>query len=167
MLIFIGILVIGAAWLHLSSVKFAIQLRNYPHAQLLYEDIGDAGFANILQKNRYYWVSNDISDVQDYFEERFVIFLTSHDDYGEWLISRFISNDSMLTVVDSTPYLLHHTLCPPDEFSRCVTVSLIDVEQEDVWRLAIMSPGFRYLEPPFDIPSSGTLIIFSYMQFDY
>lgn len=165
--LFFVIIITIVFWMYISSARYAIQSRNYPQAELLYEDSA-TWQANVQRTSLFYWVSDDIDAVREYYEALRITFHTSEDDYGGWIIACFLSKQQYTLDINQS-YIIHNSLCEIRQSGQCITVSLVDVSQPDFWQIAVMSPSsFRYAEQPFNLPSNnGTLIIYSYAHADF
>jgi hypothetical protein len=144
----------------------------YPGTEFIFEETAVWG-ANSAQKSLYYWNKDSVEYVREYYESRFTPFMLGEDigGYGNWLITSFYSDGSSPKTYDSPSYLIHPSFCNHTEIYRCVTISLVEPDQENLAHLAVMSPSsFRRLTLPaaFDeLPRSGTLIIYSYYVTDW
>jgi hypothetical protein len=136
-----------------------------PEAILIAQDQGTQG-GDIIQKSIYYWIPLSIQEVQTYYEASFPKFLPGNVD-KEWLITAFDNNKSLPLINNAkSAFLSHHSFCERQQPYGCVSIVLINTEQQDITQLPVISPrmlgGQPILPELRDIPEKGTLIIYSY-----
>ena len=145
-------------------------LRVYPEAELLFEEIVKWGGGS-ERKNLYYVTQDSLADVEQYYAEFLPPLILSEDPYGQWFMTGFKTDGSQLIPNTSSTFLGHGSFCPDHHDFECVSVSLVDTAQPNLYRLAISSPSnFYYLTPPPEfssIPQEGTLIIYGLWIFDW
>jgi hypothetical protein len=140
-------------------------LRVYPNAAFIVEDQGRQG-GDISLKSVYYQSSSPMQDVQTYYENIFPKFLSGNAD-KEWLITAFDKNNRLPQ--NNNPksiFLSHHSFCERQQPYGCVSIVLINIEQQDISQLPVISPqmvaGQPILPALKNISKKGTLIIYSY-----
>ncbi len=145
-------------------------LRVYSGANFIFEDRARWG-ANKAIKSLYYWTPSAISDVQQYYEGFLQPFLETRDPYGKWLISAYKIDAPDPKPDTSSAFLAFESFCSVTKDNGCVSVSLVDTEQVDEYHLAVstVSTSYRITAPPelADLPSPGTLIIYTYTVGDW
>lgn len=148
-----------------NNVRQSLQL--YPDATLVLEDSARYG-ADMYHKSLYYWTQAPIETVQQHYEQFFHSFIATGDKYGSWLMTAYHLDGLYPEPDTDSTFLGHGSFCPDFHDERCVTISLVDAHQPDLYRLAISSPSSFYRDTPppefANIPLRGTVIIYSYWK---
>jgi hypothetical protein len=135
----------------------------YAQSEKVFEDSAVIGGGS-AKKSHYYWSSDPIDTLRQFYEVRSLTFISSQDDYGEWLIAGI-----QQTISPTTKIVTHESFCDDRDYS-CRTVALIDAQQANFFRMAVMALNFRRQSEPSEIanlPPTGTLIVFTYTVIDF
>ena len=147
--------------LQFEDIEQYIQI--YPESEKIFEDSAVIGGGS-AKKSHYYWSNDPIVTLRQFYEVRSLTFISSQDDYGEWLIAGIEQ-----TISPTTKIVTHESFCDDRDYS-CVTVALIDAKQANFFRMLVMGLNFRRQSEPSEIanlPPTGTLIIFTYTVIDF
>ena len=114
---------------------------------------------NYLQQDLVYWNSDQIGDVEQYYQSFVSDFIEVNSYERTWLISLFDENRPNESLVRESAYI-HTDLCDYQDTFDCITITLIDNNQPSVINSL---PMFELEEDKLgSIPDGGTLIIFTY-----
>ncbi|HML20825.1 MAG TPA: hypothetical protein PKD09_04200 [Aggregatilinea sp.] len=138
-------------------------------ARMVFSDMSTYG-ANSAQKSVYYWSAESLDEVTRYYQDFATPFLTTGDEYGAWRIAGLGHLDTIPTASEGRN-IGHRSFCHYKNHYKCITISLVDASQKDIYRLGVSSTSsFRRSENPpglASMPVYGTLIIYSYYIDDF
>lgn len=186
----IGCLILILLFVVVSFVVFTVypairelsvkrSLVRYDNSRKVYEDRHHSDVdLETYEKRLYYWTEDPVAVVRAFYEPHTSEFIQSNDRTGAWWIVRQ-NPDSELPMARS--YGSHSDFCAhydgitplPNSFDHydCVTVTLVDMQQEDLRELGIIrSLVLRSGELPPELaalPNHGTLIVFGYYIQDW
>jgi hypothetical protein len=152
-----------------TRTQAAFQL--YSGAERLFESLAQySGGADT--KRVYYWSGDTLETIQAYYESIMPVFRESiFDNQGQWLITGFKLDSTQRAQPQretASPYLIHDSFCDYTQQYSCVTLSLIDLAQQDSLELPVtISSTGTYDEEELvnklgNLPSEGVLMVYAY-----